>query len=89
MDGKQGGDTIDLTVDLSIKPDSRITKNTMKASKEISGIGTGIVEFNDIPLIKRRMGTAYGAIWPPLGNSPWCQISSGWPFFTESKTLKS
>lgn len=41
---KTGDDTIDLQSTLSIKPDSRITKHVIQASKAIPGICTGIVD---------------------------------------------
>jgi len=41
---KTGNDKIDLVSELSISPDKRYTKHVIQASKEISGICTGIVK---------------------------------------------
>lgn len=46
--------TIDLQTQLTIAPDSRITKTRLTPSKAIEGLVTGIVKFEDIELIKNE-----------------------------------
>ena len=48
-----GDERIDLDVVLTIYQEDRFTKATLTPSKDISGICTGIVKFDDIPLIKK------------------------------------
>lgn len=47
------GDKINLKSELTIAPGNRYTKHTITADKEISGISTGIVRFDDIKLIQK------------------------------------
>lgn len=50
---ESGNESIDLNTTLSIYPHDRFTKASLTSSKAISGICTGIVKFNEIPLIKK------------------------------------
>lgn len=52
-----GSEKIDLVVNLEIKPDSRITKSTLKPSKAIGDLCTGIVKFDEIPVVKKEGAT--------------------------------
>ncbi|MCB0494710.1 MAG: DUF4861 family protein [Cyclobacteriaceae bacterium] len=51
---KTGDDKIDFSSILTIKPNDRYTKNTIQSSEAISGICTGIVKHNDLPLIQKE-----------------------------------
>lgn len=51
---KAGNEKIDLAVNLAIKPDSRITQATLKPSKAMEGLCTGMVKFDGIPLTKKE-----------------------------------
>jgi hypothetical protein len=48
-----GDNTIDLTSVFSIYPEDRHTKVELKPSEEISGLTTGIVKFDDIPVMEK------------------------------------
>jgi len=50
-DWKTGEDSIDLGATFSIYPKGRFSKISLKPSAEIKGLTTGIVKFEDIPLI--------------------------------------
>ncbi|WP_026754670.1 DUF4861 family protein [Sediminibacter sp. Hel_I_10] len=50
---KTGNETIDLESTLSIKPDQRVTKHTIQASKAIDGIVTGIIN-HDVSYTKKE-----------------------------------
>lgn len=50
---KTASDKIDFTSELTIKPDQLYTKHTIKASKEISGICTGIVKQKNTEVFKK------------------------------------
>ncbi|MBO2543175.1 DUF4861 family protein [Salegentibacter sp. BDJ18] len=47
-------ETIDLSAILSIYPEDRFTKVELSPSVKISGLSTGIVKFEDIPLIQKE-----------------------------------
>lgn len=49
-----GKDTIDLSAVFSIFPRDRFTKVLLSPSSDISGLCTGIVKFDDIPLIQNE-----------------------------------
>lgn len=49
---KTGDDKVNLKSILTIKPGNRYTEHTIKSSKAINGICTGIVKHNDLPLIQ-------------------------------------
>ncbi|MFN3754676.1 DUF4861 family protein [Flavobacterium sp.] len=51
---KTAEDKIDLVSKLSIAPNERHTKHTIKASKKIKGICTGMVKFKDVELVKKE-----------------------------------
>ena len=48
------GEKLDLTTDLFIEPDSRMTKAVLKTSKAIDGLSTGMVKFDGIELIEKQ-----------------------------------
>jgi Domain of unknown function (DUF4861) len=50
---KTANDKIDFQSKLSIKPNERYTKHTIKSSKEIEGICTGMVKFKGIDLVEK------------------------------------
>ena len=56
-----GSDTIDLATQLTIYPQDRYTEVSLDASKAIAGICTGIVEFENAPLMKKE-GQEWGYI---------------------------
>ncbi|MBL6449262.1 DUF4861 family protein [Fulvivirga sp. 29W222] len=58
---QSGSDTVDLATQLTIYPQGRYTKVSLDASKAISGICTGIVKFDSIPLMKKE-GQEWGYI---------------------------
>lgn len=49
-----GNETIDLSANFSIYPEDRFTKVELSPSTEISGLSTGIVKFEDIPLMQKE-----------------------------------
>ena len=51
---KTGEDTIDLDATYTIYPSDRFSKITLNPSAEISGLTTGIVKFDDIPVIEKK-----------------------------------
>jgi hypothetical protein len=51
---KTANDKIDFQSKLSIEPNNRYTKHTIKASNEIEGICTGIVKFKNIELVNKQ-----------------------------------
>ncbi len=53
-DWKSGNDSINLNSHLTIYPNDRFTIVELTPSKEISGICTGIVKFDSIPLVKKE-----------------------------------
>lgn len=54
-DGWKTGDaTIDLDAQFSIYPSDRFSKITLSPSQEIEGLCTGIVKFDDVPLIEKK-----------------------------------
>ena len=53
-DWKTGKDSIDLYATFSIYPEGRFSKISLKPSAEIKGLTTGIVKFEDIPLIEKK-----------------------------------
>lgn len=50
---KTAGDKINFESKLTIEPNQRHTKHTIKPSEKIEGICTGIVKFKDIELVKK------------------------------------
>ena len=51
---KTGDTTIDLEAKFSIYPSDRFSKITLSPSQEIEGLCTGIVKFDDVPLIEKK-----------------------------------
>ncbi len=47
-------DTMDLKTELFIAPNSRMTRATLTPSKAMQGLGTGMVKFDGIDLIKKE-----------------------------------
>ncbi|UII31809.1 DUF4861 domain-containing protein [Fulvivirga ulvae] len=60
-DWQSGADTVDLATRLTIYPEGRYTEVSLDPSKAIPGICTGIVKFDDIPLMKKE-GQEWGYI---------------------------
>lgn len=58
---QSGSDTVDLATQLTIYPQGRYTQVSLDPSKAISGICTGIVKFDDVPLMKKE-GKEWGYI---------------------------
>lgn len=53
-DWQTGEKTIDLESKLTIFPEGRYTKVELSPSEEIEGLTTGIVKFEDVPLMKKQ-----------------------------------
>ncbi len=60
-DWKTGKESIDLESKLTIYPEDRYTKAELSPSKEITGICTGIVKLNKLPVMKKE-GEKWGYI---------------------------
>lgn len=85
---KTAEDVIDFESKLSIKPGERYTKHTIKASKAIDGICTGIVSFKDIPLVKKESANKKWAYIATYGKQTLNNDNLGMAIFYEVKTVK-
>ncbi len=85
---KTAGDVIDFESKLSIAPGERYTKHTIKASKAIEGICTGIVSFKDIPLVKKESANKKWAYIATYGKQTLNNDNLGMAIFYEVKTVR-
>lgn len=85
---KTADDVIDFESKLSIKPGERYTKHTIKASKAIEGISTGIVSFKDIALVKKESANKKWAYIATYGKQTLNNDNLGMAIFYEVKTVK-
>lgn len=85
---KTEDDVIDFESKLSIKPGERYTKHTIKASKAIDGISTGIVSFKDIALVKKESANKKWAYIATYGKQTLNNDNLGMAIFYEVKTVK-
>lgn len=81
-------DKIDLKSQLSIQPDSRMTKHTMTPSKAISGICTGIVKFDGIDLIQKESDTSDWAYIATYGEQSLVPDNLGMAVFYKKSTVE-
>ncbi|MCR5862088.1 DUF4861 domain-containing protein [Flavobacterium sp. J372] len=81
------GDKIDFESKLSISPGQRYTKHTIKASKKIEGICTGIVSFKDIALVKKESTNKKWAYIATYGMQTLNNDKLGMAIFYETNTV--
>ncbi|MBP4137003.1 DUF4861 family protein [Flavobacterium geliluteum] len=86
---KTASDKIDFTSELSIKPDQLYTKHTIRASKEISGICTGIVKQKNTELFKKESKNKKWAYIATYGTQSLVPDKLGMAIFYEVKTVES
>jgi hypothetical protein len=86
---KTAEDKIDFTSELSIKPDQRYTKHTVQASKEISGICTGIVKQKNTELLKKESTNKKWAYIATYGKQSLVPDNLGMAIFYEINTVES
>nr|WP_315221734.1 DUF4861 family protein [uncultured Flavobacterium sp.] len=86
---KTATDKIDFTSELSIKPDQLYTKHTIRASKEISGICTGIVKQKNTELFKKESKNKKWAYIATYGTQSLVPDKLGMAIFYEVKTVES
>lgn len=85
---KTADDVIDLESKLSIKPGERYTQHTIKASKAIDGICTGIVRFDNIGLVKKESANKKWAYIATYGKQTLNDDNLGMAIFYEVKTVQ-
>ena len=86
---KTASDKIDFTSTLTIKPDQLYTKHTIKASKEINGICTGIVKQKNTELLKKESKNKKWAYLATYGTQSLVPDKLGLAIFYEVKTIEN
>ncbi|MCV9927090.1 DUF4861 domain-containing protein [Flavobacterium sp. LS1R49] len=86
---KTASDKIDFTSELTIKPDDLYTKHTIKASKEISGICTGIVKQKNAELLKKESKNKKWAYLATYGTQSLVPDKLGMAIFYETSTIEN
>ncbi|KUJ63574.1 glycoside hydrolase [Flavobacteriaceae bacterium CRH] len=86
---KTASDKIDFTSELTIKPDQLYTQHTIKASKEIKGICTGIVKQKNTELIKKESKNKKWAYLATYGAQSLVPDKLGMAIFYEVKTIEN
>jgi len=86
---KTATDKIDFTSELTITPDQRYTKHTIKASKEIKGICTGIVKQKNTELLKKESQNKKWAYLATYGTQSLVPDKLGMAIFYETKTVEN
>jgi hypothetical protein len=86
---KTASDKIDFTSELTINPDQRYTKHTIKASKEIKGICTGIVKQKNTELLKKESQNKKWAYLATYGAQSLVPDKLGMAIFYEINTIES
>ncbi|WNM17756.1 DUF4861 family protein [Flavobacterium capsici] len=85
---KTANDKINFESKLSIKPNERITKHTIKASNEIDGICTGIVSFKNAPLVKKESSNKKWAYIATYGEQSLVPDNLGMAIFYEVASVE-
>lgn len=86
---KTASDKIDFISELTIKPDNLYTQHTIKASKEIKGICTGIVKQKNTDLLKKESKNKKWAYLATYGAQSLVPDKLGMAIFYEVKTIES
>jgi len=86
---KTASDKIDFISELTIKPDNLYTQHTIKASKEIKGICTGIVKQKNTELLKKESKNKKWAYLATYGAQSLVPDKLGMAIFYEVKTIES
>lgn len=84
---KTANDKINFESKLSIKPNERYTKHTIKASAKIDGICTGIVSFKEIALVKKESANKKWAYIATYGKQTLVPDNLGMAIFYEVATV--
>ncbi|SHH75546.1 DUF4861 family protein [Flavobacterium defluvii] len=86
---KTASDKIDFTSVLTIKPNQLYTKHTIKASKEIKGICTGIVKQKNTELLKKESKNKKWAYLATYGVQSLVPDKLGMAIFYEINTVEN
>ncbi|MWB92770.1 DUF4861 domain-containing protein [Flavobacterium sp. GA093] len=86
---KTASDKIDFTSELTIKPDDLYTKHTIQASKEISGICTGIVKQKNTELFKKESKNKKWAYLATYGTQSLVPDKLGMAIFYEVSSVEN
>jgi hypothetical protein len=86
---KTASDKIDFTSELTIKPDQLYTQHTIKASKEIQGICTGIVKQKNTELLKKESKNKKWAYLATYGTQSLVPDKLGMAIFYETSTIEN
>lgn len=86
---KTANDAIDLTSKLSISPDQRHTKHSIRASKKITGICTGVVKQKNTELFKKTSENKKWAYIATYGEQSLVPDKLGMAIFYEISTIES
>ncbi|KFF07724.1 DUF4861 family protein [Flavobacterium hydatis] len=86
---KTASDKIDFTSELTIKPDQLYTQHTIKASKEIQGICTGIVKQKNAELLKKESKNKKWAYLATYGTQSLVPDKLGMAIFYETGTIEN
>ena len=86
---KTASDKIDFTSVLTIKPDQLYTQHTIKASKEIQGICTGIVKQKNSELLKKESKNKKWAYLATYGTQSLVPDKLGMAIFYETSTIEN
>ncbi len=81
-------DKIDFQSILTIEPDNRYTKHTIKASKKIEGICTGIVKFKNIDLVVKKSANNKWAYFATYGQQSLVPDNLGMAIFYKVSDIK-
>lgn len=82
-------DKIDFQSTLSIKPNNRYTKHTIKSSKKIEGICTGIVKFKNIDLVVKKSANAKWSYMATYGKQSLIPDHLGMAIFYKNADVKA
>lgn len=86
---KTAADKINFTSELTIKPDQLYTQHTIKASKAIPGICTGIVKQKNTELLKKESKNKKWAYLATYGQQSLVPDKLGMAIFYEVSTIES
>jgi len=86
---KTASDKIDFISELTIKPDQLYTKHSIKASKEIKGICTGIVKQKNTETLKKESKNKKWAYLATYGTQSLVPDKLGMAIFYEVKTIEN
>ncbi|MEO6177517.1 MAG: DUF4861 family protein [Flavobacterium circumlabens] len=86
---KTASDKINFTSELTIKPDQLYTQHTIKASKAIQGICTGIVKQKNTELLKKDSKNKKWAYLATYGQQSLVPDKLGMAIFYEVKTIET